>query len=101
MNYVSAAQQVVAKAIADLNESLPPGQKIDIAAGTALLGEGGGLDSMGFVDLAVCIQETVFDIHGVAITVADESMLNGETPFSTIYTLTKHVARLLENAHQQ
>ena len=100
MDFSGLAEEVLTKAIADLNLSLPPGQKIENSPDAPLFGEGGNLDSMGFVDLAVCIQEAVFDKQGVAITVADETMLSGGNPFSTVRTLTQHVAKLIENAHR-
>jgi hypothetical protein len=99
MDYVAEAHEVVFKAIDDLNKSLPPGQQLPKDSSSDLLGEDGALDSMGFVDLAVCIQETVFDRYGWPIAVADESMLGGDNPFRTVGTLVQHVAKLLEHAH--
>ena len=88
------AQQLVYRAIDALNEQFPPDQQINKAPDTILVGEGGCLDSMGFVELAMQIQEIVLAECDLAISVADETLLgSANSPFRTVGRLVQHLAR--------
>jgi acyl carrier protein len=98
MQDLSRAQELVFHAIDAINAVLPPKERIEKSPSTVLVGEGGCLDSMGFVELAMHLQEAVLDAYGVPISVADESVLDGATSFRTAGSLAEHLARLVESA---
>ena len=98
MEKTDRIRQMILRVIDAINAEAPKDQQISTDPSAILLGEGGSLDSMGFVDLAMQLQEAVLDEYDVAVTVADEKMLeNAEGPFKTIESLVEHVAGLLEN----
>jgi acyl carrier protein len=99
MQDLNCAQNLVFRAIDELNAELPPSEQVKKSLATVLLGEGGSVDSMGFLSLAMYLQKAVLDAYDVPIAIADESLLAGASPFHTVETLVQHLARLLQHAH--
>lgn len=92
------AQEVVTAAIVELNDETD-GPVLGSSPDTALLGEGGGIDSLALVNLVILIERIAEEGGGKMIVVADESVFDPETnPFGTVGTLTAHVQRLLDEA---
>jgi acyl carrier protein len=67
-------QSVLNGAIDRVNELLPTGEPLSKEKDTVLLGQGGKLDSMGFVNLVVAIEEELENQLGVRATLVDEMM---------------------------
>ena len=89
------AAEIVALAITELNAELD-GADIGTDPATPLLGEGGGIDSLAFVNLIILVERTAEERAGATIVVADESVFDPSThPFRTVGSLTAHVQRLL------
>jgi acyl carrier protein len=70
--------EIVDHAIDEVNELLPPGQQMPKDPDTVLLGQGGKLDSMGFVNLLVALEAELETQLGLKAVLADEAMNNGE-----------------------
>lgn len=67
-------QDVLNYAIDRVNELLPTGEPLSKEKDTVLLGQGGKLDSMGFVNLVVAIEEELEKQLGVRAVLLDEVM---------------------------
>ena len=97
---VSDEEQVrglVAEAIAELNQQLPPGQRLGQEGESPLYGEGGLLDSLGLVNLIVGVEEKVTAAFGHTPNLADETLLAGpDSPFRTVDALVAHVTAALQ-----
>jgi hypothetical protein len=92
------ARKLVYRAIDAVNSQLPPDQQIEKAPGTILFDAGGVLDSMGFIELALRIQDVVLAECRLPIAVADNSLLeSASSPFRTVETLVQHLAGILAN----
>ena len=71
-------ENVINCAIDRLNELLPTGESLSKEKTTTLLGRGGRLDSTGFVNLLVALEEELEKQLGVTATLVDEVMMNQE-----------------------
>jgi acyl carrier protein len=90
------SRHIVAHVIDQMNEDFPEEPGIGKTPTTVLHGPGGRLDSLGLVDLIFRVQEAVRDEYGIAIAVADESVLSAaESPFRTVESLIAHLDQLL------
>ena len=89
-------QNIVSCAIDRVNEVLPTGQSLAKERTTALLGRDGRLDSMGFVNLVVALEEELEKQLGITVTLADEVMLDGQG-LSTVGELHELVARVVRS----
>jgi acyl carrier protein len=87
-------RKVVYAAIDALNEQLTQDQKLAKAPGTRLLGKGGVLDSVGFVNLIVLLEEKCHEHCGVSLSLTD--VLSGDDqPFTSIEDLIGYLERRL------
>jgi acyl carrier protein len=89
-------QNIVSGAIDRLNELLPTGQSLPKERTTTLLGLGGRLDSMGFVNLLVALEEELEKQLGITATLADEVTLDGQG-LSTIGELHEFLAQVVRS----
>ncbi len=90
------AFDVVYAAIDSLNEQLPPGRKLEKTPATVLLGSGGTIDSVGFINLIVLLEEKCQDKIGVSISLTGEADATEEnSPFRNIGTLAEHICQLV------
>lgn len=67
-------QELLNCAIDRVNELLPTGEPLSKEKDTVLLGQGGKLDSMGFVNLVVAIEDELENQLGIRAALADEMM---------------------------
>lgn len=89
--------KAISNAIDNMNQLLDKGEKIKKSPQTALFGPSGVLDSLGFVNLIVAVEQKIEEEFGVAITLADErAMSRRNNPFQTIGTLSDYITSLLE-----
>ncbi|MFA6109396.1 MAG: acyl carrier protein [Candidatus Latescibacterota bacterium] len=90
-------RRLVAAVITELNQQLPPGQRLDVVGEAPLYGEGGPLDSLGLVNLIVGVEEKVTATFGRTPNLADEILLAGsDNPFRTVNALVAHVTAALQ-----
>ncbi len=89
--------QAVFRAVDEVNQELPEGQRLKKSLDTVLFGRSGVLDSLGLVNLIVAAEEKIEEEFGSTITIADErAMSQKNSPFRTIGTLVDYVSSLLE-----
>ncbi len=89
-----AIAESVFRAIVAHNAS--EGTAIPAAADTALLGEGGAVDSLGLVRLVMTVERQVEDDFGVPLSLTDEkAMSQRNSPFRTVGTLTAYIGSCL------
>jgi hypothetical protein len=67
----NTSQRILEKAINRLNEVLPPGEELPNDLKTPIMGEGSPLDSMGFVNFLVALEEELESQAGVKTVLAD------------------------------
>jgi len=89
-------QGIVSCAIDRLNELLPTSQSLPKERTTILLGRGGWLDSMGFVNLLVALEEELEKQLGITASIADEVMMDGKG-LSTVGELHELLAQVVSN----
>ncbi len=88
-------EKVLNCAIDRVNEVLPTGEPLSKEKDTVLLGQGSKLDSMGFVNLVVAIEEELEKQLGVRATLVDEVM--GGDGVLTVGELHEMVGRIVRD----
>jgi acyl carrier protein len=88
-------QEVLNCAIDRLNELLPADEPLSKEKNTVLLGQGGKLDSTGFVNLVVAIEEELENQLGVTAALVDEVM--AQDGVLTVGTLHEMLVRIVHN----
>jgi hypothetical protein len=75
--------------IDELNELLPEGEALRKEPGTVILGEGGGLDSMGTVNLVVALDNRLQETLGRPVNLTeDPRIFEKGGVLSTVGTMT-------------
>jgi acyl carrier protein len=86
----------VLAAVTDLNRQLPPGRRITLSRDASLTGPGGGLDSLGLINLIVGVEQHLEQDLSVRVALTDhETLSRSEQVLATIGTLTDHIEALL------
>jgi acyl carrier protein len=68
-----------------------------IAPETPLFGPDGLLDSLGLVSFIVAVEQTIEDVYGVAISLADDkAMSQRQSPYRTIGSLAHYTSQLIQ-----
>jgi len=84
------AQALVYDAVDQLNRQLRKPQRLKKSPATLLAG--GGVDSLGVLNLLVLAEERIAKSYGVEVVLADEQALAAEpSPFRTLGSLAEHV----------
>lgn len=92
------AKNVVFDAIDELNEQLAKENRLHKATESALLGCSGKLDSLGFVNLIVLVEEKCQDVFGVALSLTDGLEREAVDPLATVGSFIDYVCRMVEEA---
>ena len=87
------AIDIIYAAIDDLNEQLPAGRKLEKTPQTVLLGAGGTIDSVGFINLVVLLEEKCQENFGVALSLTESA--SDDNSFRDIASLEDHINRLV------
>ncbi len=95
-NVRNRAEAAVYAAIDGLNEMLPQAHMLKKSPETALLGRMGKLDSAGFINLIVLLEERCEEQFGIAISLSNDAPGSEENPFENIATLIDHIERLVK-----
>jgi D-alanine--poly(phosphoribitol) ligase subunit 2 len=97
MSIENQVNQILFNAIEEINEQLPPHQKIKADHSTQLFGKEGVLDSLTLVQLIVAAEQEVQDKLNIAITLADErAMSQKNSPFKSVESLANYIALLVK-----
>ena len=94
MSSYQRALQLVYDAIDIVNETLEPEQRLTHTPDTVLLGEGGNLDSLGFVNFAVTVEEGLERDFGQNVSVM-EIVTASERGHWTVADLAERIAACL------
>jgi acyl carrier protein len=62
---------IIYQSLNRLNEQLPDGNQIQKSMDATLVGEGGGLDSLGLVNFVALVEEECANKYGTAISLTD------------------------------
>lgn len=91
--------QAIYNAIDEVNSTLTEEQQLGKSEDEVLYGQTGKLDSLGFVNLIVTIEEEITDAFDVVCTLADEKAFSQKnSPFRTVATLANYIeSNLSEN----
>ncbi|MFH1996826.1 MAG: hypothetical protein ABIJ27_07545 [Candidatus Omnitrophota bacterium] len=85
------------EAVDSVNQMLAPEERLGKSPDAALTGESSSLDSMGFVNLIVAVEQKFEEDFGVALTLMSEKALaKEESPFATIRTLAEYILSILK-----
>ncbi len=99
MDLKEKVSKAVYEAIDVLNEQLDGGQKLEKKPETLLLGKGGKLDSIGFVNLIVLLEEHCQAECGVTISLTDSlGTMSDDNPFQTVQSLIDYLHQLVRDA---
>jgi len=95
MSVPSPIQQAIYDAIDRINETQDSDRTIEKSPDTVLAGEDGKLDSLGFVNLAVTLEQTIQQSMGRSVSVFD---LVGGVPQGslTVASLVEMLAKQLQ-----
>lgn len=89
--------EIVYRAIDSVNEQLPRESWLEKLPDTVLYGNSSKLDSLGFVNLVLAIEESIEDEFDIVVTIADKVAVSQESnPFRTVESLIRYIADLLE-----
>lgn len=89
--------EVIYSSIDGLNEMLPPDQWLEKSPQAVILKQGGGLDSLGFVNFVSLVEEKYFDRFGQRIVLAQTGPSpDGQHPFQSVECLIEYI-ELLSN----
>lgn len=89
--------EIVYRAIDSVNEQLPRESWLEKKPDTVLYGNSSKLDSLGFVNLVLAIEESIEDEFDIVVTIADKVAVSQESnPFRTVESLIRYIADLLE-----
>jgi acyl carrier protein len=64
---------IIYQSLDELNEQLPDGDQIQKSPAAPLVGEGGRLDSLGFVNFVALVEEKCAHKYGIALSLTDIS----------------------------
>jgi acyl carrier protein len=89
-------QDIVYQCLDELNEQLAEGHRIEKRRESSLLGDAGGVDSLGFVNFIALLEEKCEVSFHVSLSLSDTVHEAEANPFETIGTLVDFITRLLE-----
>ena len=87
--------ETIYASIDELNEMLAPDQRLEKALTTVILKQGGGLDSLGFVNFVSLVEDKYFERFGRRIILTQpDPAANGKNPFESVATLIDYIDSL-------
>ena len=89
------AIEIIFNAIKDYNDEVEEKNILPLSLDLGLFGKDGRLDSLGLVNLIMCIEEKFEEHTGSSIVIADEkAMSQSNSPFRSVNTLAEYMASL-------
>jgi acyl carrier protein len=88
----------ILRALDELNDQLPPDHRLPKVDSTALAGPGGGLDSLGLVNLIALVEQKIEEDFRTPVNLIDEGFLGDGQAFATVGALTAFISSLMERA---
>jgi acyl carrier protein len=91
--YKNRAVKAIISAVDTLNVQLSKDQQLEKSTGTVLTGEKSTLDSLGFINFIIAVEEKIEDEFQLKIALTDETLISSpNAPFQTIGTLADYLA---------
>jgi D-alanine--poly(phosphoribitol) ligase subunit 2 len=88
---------VIYKTIDELNEQRSKNDQISKHPDTILYDKNGMIDSLGFINLLVTLENNIEENFGKTVSLTNEDLSNyKENPFKSISTLTDYLAKILQ-----
>ncbi len=87
--------QVIYGALAEVNEQLPRDKKLALSLETRIWGSGSGLDSLGFVNFIVALEQKLQNDLGAELVMAENEEL---LDFTTVEDLAGRLKAILEKS---
>jgi acetyltransferase-like isoleucine patch superfamily enzyme/acyl carrier protein len=99
---VERATHALFCAIDEVNQQLPTDKRLDKSERTVIFdgpgGKGGGLDSLGLLNLIVTAEQKIEEEFGCSINIADDgAMSQKNSPFKNLGTLARYVSSIVES----
>lgn len=89
------AIRIIFNAIEDYNDEVEEKNILPLSLDLELFGKDGRLDSLGLVNLIMCIEEKFEEHTGSSIVIADEkAMSQSNSPFRSVDTLAEYMTSL-------
>ena len=92
-------KKAVFEAMDRVNEVLPPGHELDKLEDTVLVGPGGKLDSLGWVNFSVAVEEALESNLGLQLSLTGTGNGSGESRFNTVGQLVDHIYLVANDSH--
>ena len=88
--------RLVYESIDEVNRQFAQPQRLAKTPDTRLLGDGGQLDSLGFVNLVAAIEERCEATFGVSVSLTSGSQDSADDRFDSVASVTDYLQRLLK-----
>ena len=89
--------QAIFDAMDEVNEQRPEAPPLVKSADTVLFGESGTLNSLELVNLIVAVEQSLEEVFGVSIALADEKAMSlRKSPFRSVQTLAEYAATVMK-----
>lgn len=89
--------EIIIRALSNLNDELPDGDKIEISDRTPLFGSNATLDSLALVSVIVDVEGDVSSTLGRNISLTDDRAMTQEiSPFDDVQTLLNYIMLLVD-----
>ena len=89
------AIRIIFNAIENYNEQVEEENILPLSSDLELFSKNGRLDSLGLVNLIICIEEKFEEHTGSSVVIADEkAMSQSNSPFRSVSTLAEYMASL-------
>lgn len=89
---------LIVRAFEEIQEDYPNVNLEDPPEKTPLFGKRSTLDSLGLVNLIVCVEEAILNELDKEIVIADDrAMSKTVSPFLSIGSLARHIEKVLSN----
>jgi acyl carrier protein len=91
-----AIQDIILKALHNLNEERGPDEQLTVGLDTRLFGADAVLDSLSLVSVIVDVEAAISDAAGRDVSLTDDRAMSQEvSPFTDVNALTAYVQQLL------
>jgi hypothetical protein len=94
----SLVSGAVFAALQEVNEQLPKNQRVSATLDTPLIGERAALDSLGLVNLIVCLEQKIEETTGLSVALgSDEAVFQVDGPMRSVESLIAHLVTCLDS----
>lgn len=93
---MNVLEDVLFSVVDEMNQNMADSHRLSRSADAILFGEEGALDSMQLVSFVVAVEDSLFDLTGSEVVLADEkAMSRRNSPFRSLAALAEYIDELL------